>query len=62
MKSSMTQSDIQRDDYNACEDSLSEYRRACGLKKTNYKHMKSSMTSTSHTGMIIIHAKIPSDQ
>jgi hypothetical protein len=25
--------------------------------KTNYKHMKSSMTNTSHSGMIIKHAR-----
>jgi hypothetical protein len=30
MKSSMTPSDTQRDDYNPCEDSLSECRRAYG--------------------------------
>jgi len=34
MKSSMTRSDTQRDDYIPCEDSMWQ------LKKTKYKHMK----------------------
>jgi hypothetical protein len=34
MKSSITLSDTQRDDYQTCEDSLSEYRRAYGRLKT----------------------------
>ncbi len=52
-------SDPRRDDYNSCEDSPDlRSGQAMWQLKDNYKHMKSSMTRTSHSGMIII-ARFP---